>query len=617
MIAAPRRIESAVPGNRTMPHRPLSGRNDRISSVRNKGLACPDRPPGAPPRPFTASHQTMRMDIELRLRHLTCLQPEESADEPFAWVFYLALDGSTITQNRVNTDRLVSNVVVTGNTGSHGNLGVDEVEPGRHFPIPPGIGTYAATLKPIRISFGADMVVPGRVVGFFVLLDEDATSDHDIEVAHEKLIVRVQQRFNEFVQGISLSEVMIEAAQLRIGRPELDLPGAATEIIQARVDAFTDQVTGELEDYVQEVVIEESNVFQLVENFVDGDDFIGSFRFVPDERTMLASSLSVSVAGQVRFKPNDWRHVYDIGAEATARLVPGSEELARVGRVLSDSVGGRGEFVTSGQQLCIANGTRIGWTRHDLREQWDFAFGYPFAEVVWTIEGVDLPPGRAPGTVDVAKTVRRARTDVPPAGTRLQSATEERTVQVGHTRTRDGGVERLSLSNRPEDGQYALAVGLSIVLPNGVRIAVPPSEALFDGQSVRLDPGFLREYDACIATFDRRGRRSKTVDPWDLWGPYGREQILDRTTRELAVIAQVRGLSATRAAGLAAAAARQLDIAARLTADDGTGFAAGPAARVANAGAGTPAVALPDGVTPLPAAPPSLARSHAGPDHQR
>jgi hypothetical protein len=156
-------------------------------------------------------------------------------------------------------------------------------------------------------------------------------------------------------------------------------------------------------------VIEESNVIQLIENFFDHDDFMGSFKFVPDERAMLGSNLSMSFRDQVR-KRNDLSHVYDIHVDVSAQLVPGSEEIARTGSVLSDVIADRGEFVTSGQLLCIGNGTRVPWTRHDLKEQWDFAFNYPFAEAVWSIDGMDLPPGRDDGTLDFAKTVRRART---------------------------------------------------------------------------------------------------------------------------------------------------------------------------------------------------------------
>jgi hypothetical protein len=161
------------------------------------------------------------------------VQGDEDADEPFAWVFYLTLDGSTITQSKANPDRLVSTVVVKGNEGSHGNLGVDGVVAGRVFAIPASIGAYATSMRSIRISNPLEIVVPGRVVAFLVLLDEDVTSDADIEVAHEKVTRRVQDRFNEFLQDMSLNQIVIDAGQLMIGRPDLDLAGAATEICSA------------------------------------------------------------------------------------------------------------------------------------------------------------------------------------------------------------------------------------------------------------------------------------------------------------------------------------------------------------------------------------------------
>ena len=114
----------------------------------------------------------MRMDMQLRLQSLRCVQGDEDADEPFAWVFYLTLDGSTINQSKANPDRLVSTVVVKGNEGSHGNLGVDGVVAGRVFAIPASIGAYATSMRSIRISNPLEIVVPSRVVAFLVLLDE-------------------------------------------------------------------------------------------------------------------------------------------------------------------------------------------------------------------------------------------------------------------------------------------------------------------------------------------------------------------------------------------------------------------------------------------------------------
>jgi hypothetical protein len=90
----------------------------------------------------STEEQRMRIDLGLRLRDLTCVQPEQTDDESFASGFHCTLDGSTVVKRRVDTDR-------------------------------------AAT--PVRSAADADMVEPGRMVTGS--LDEDATSDHVVEFA--------------------------------------------------------------------------------------------------------------------------------------------------------------------------------------------------------------------------------------------------------------------------------------------------------------------------------------------------------------------------------------------------------------------------------------------------
>jgi len=503
----------------------------------------------------------MRTEIQLGLRHLKCLQPEDSADEPFAWVFYFTLDGTSIRQNSRNTDRLISNVLITGNPGSHGNLGVDEINPGQHFPIPASVNTYSSVVTPIRLNMlGQSLVIPARIGCFFVLLDEDATSDSAIETAHQRLRDFVQQRINGFIQDLSLNEILIRAGQLRSEQPNLALDDAAARALQEQIDAFTGTLVDQAVDLIEDVIVEESDIFELFDNWIDSDDLIGTFQFMPDERSLVQANLNMSFLGTVLYKPNDWRHWYDIGVDVKARLIPGSDEIQASNGLIDDSVVATGEFIIAEQQLCLDAGNRVGWQHHHLRERWDFSFNYPFLDVIWSIDGIELPGNRAAGTLDITKTVRKPRTDFLDKGISVPTVTEERQVTVRHERRRDNGIERLTVFNVPQDAQYPLTVGLAGVLPNGTRLPLGTSKALFDGQSVEVDNQFVESYLKCISKYDLPHRLIKRVTIKDLWGPYGRQKILDQVTQQLEVVADVRGLSAERRARLATAARQRLGL---------------------------------------------------------
>ncbi len=105
----------------------------------------------------------MRLDITFRLERLICLARNEGADEPYLWTFFLKLDGDTVRPSAADPDRFVGSVRATAPPGSHGNLGVEDVEREQRIAIPPERGVYTTELRPIGIPvLGQTYWVPGR-----------------------------------------------------------------------------------------------------------------------------------------------------------------------------------------------------------------------------------------------------------------------------------------------------------------------------------------------------------------------------------------------------------------------------------------------------------------------
>lgn len=79
---------------------------------------------------------------------------QRGADEPYLLDVFLKLDGETVRQSTADLDRFEGHVRVVTAPGSHGNLGVEDVEGEQRIPIPVERGVFTTDLQPIRRRIG-------------------------------------------------------------------------------------------------------------------------------------------------------------------------------------------------------------------------------------------------------------------------------------------------------------------------------------------------------------------------------------------------------------------------------------------------------------------------------
>jgi hypothetical protein len=124
----------------------------------------------------------MQFDVTAVVSNLQCTTPTDPGgeDEPYLWVFFAKLDGSTIRQRAAPAvNRLSASVEVHAGPGGHGNLGSSSAVSGSAIQVPPAVGRHETSLRPIPINIygGTQTVrvfVPGSLLAFALVIEEDA-----------------------------------------------------------------------------------------------------------------------------------------------------------------------------------------------------------------------------------------------------------------------------------------------------------------------------------------------------------------------------------------------------------------------------------------------------------
>src|SRR5437763_17191014 len=116
------------------------------------------------------------IDVRVELDTLKVITENEgSPDEPYLWVVYITVDGTTI-----NVANLAgSGARIHAPSGSHGDLGSasDDMEAGDHVDIPDAIGRFDTSL----ITDAVIGPTLSSVTVAVVALEEDATKDSAAE----------------------------------------------------------------------------------------------------------------------------------------------------------------------------------------------------------------------------------------------------------------------------------------------------------------------------------------------------------------------------------------------------------------------------------------------------
>jgi hypothetical protein len=138
----------------------------------------------------------VRLDLE-KLKVVA--KNESSADEPFLWVVYIKVDGSTVTIS----DLAHSSATVHAPSGSHGDLGSasDDMEKGESVNIPDAIGrwdTPLSTINGLPDSLANDLSLVSVLV---VAVEEDGTKDSAAEEGRKALVKTLKSELNKAIQA--------------------------------------------------------------------------------------------------------------------------------------------------------------------------------------------------------------------------------------------------------------------------------------------------------------------------------------------------------------------------------------------------------------------------------
>jgi hypothetical protein len=471
----------------------------------------------------------MNLDLDFRLTELFSIVPNESADEPYMWVFFLKLDGDTVRQVVPNALGLQGTVQVTTAGGSQGNLGATGVKSQRSIPVPTHIGSHLTRLRPISITFASQrFFVPGQFVAVAVVLEEDNSPSDGIENGHQSLRLLIEQRVNDFVSAQDLAEIF------SLGNERVQEFGGALQdhignIVNERFDALIQEIRDNAKSVITLELLD-AHTLGAIWEFLDADDLINAvtFRFnersiLNDENGMNRSLLEFIIAADEEEGEID--AMYRVVGQMNAMVQSSRSDVRQTSEALDSTVADTGQHTFTERAICISPGQQAEWTRFDQRERETFDFLYPFLPVTWSIEGQAM---NAPsGEIRLTKTCTFPFFD-PNKPSRPGYRAETKEIAILYETFRDGMLPGIRLRNRPEDGNYFFNLQVGVVVGGTTNRVIANFDLAFDGQA--LTSPFYKEYDNCL---DRifGYKQFRRVGPRELWGPFDRKRWLDEQVR--------------------------------------------------------------------------------------
>jgi len=191
------------------------------------------------------------LDVRLTLQRIICYQAGESEHaEPYLWPVFFKIDGDSVFLD-LSTGKLSGKATVVAPNGAPRNLGRKNVHSGDWVPIPPAIGEYATTLKPIpvRPALGALVDVPSLMGCVAVLMEEDNTPDNVVVNAYGAMRDALQAELDGLIPTLGFDNQDVDDAE-----------------VQAIVTRVRSAVAASMRS---------SSLFDLLKTVLDPDDPIG------------------------------------------------------------------------------------------------------------------------------------------------------------------------------------------------------------------------------------------------------------------------------------------------------------------------------------------------------
>jgi hypothetical protein len=242
--------------------------------------------------------------VWMKLDHIHCYDEGDGwgSAEPYLWTIFFKVDGESVFV--IDALRLSGNAVVRSTPGSHGNLGVDDVDAGDDFPVPAVLGEWNPFLSPIPVP---DSIRPfvddvGGIVGVAcVLMEADNVTDDGAEAGHQALNGAVRSAMDEVIATRSFTNPDIDSAEI-------------------------DQYMSDIQSRVQDAVEGEQNLFENLWSFLNPDDTIG-FRVFYFKHDELAAGATIPFSQRWR-NEGDWELFGHISASVAcpARALAGLSE---------------------------------------------------------------------------------------------------------------------------------------------------------------------------------------------------------------------------------------------------------------------------------------------------
>jgi hypothetical protein len=494
----------------------------------------------------------MIFNVDVKLTDLFCGIPTDSdGDDPYLLTYYVKLDGTNVRQRPGDWQHFTGTVDVVAPPGGQGDLGARGVQSGRSIPVPPGLGAWSTSLKPIIIDvLGTRFFAPGTVIVFAIAIAEEGLPGHITRKVFNEVVSFVRNQINDFINGIDLLEVQQSAAQAGQSVPVF---------LRGRINQFADDLKHTVHNYVhdqfEQAILSEvfsPSLFDKAVGIVDAissidpDEPIGNGAHIATgEDELLNNTLAVFWTGNMKADKGDPASgEYDIHGELRANIHFTSADISG-GDAPSTVTAPAGAPMTVTFQkdhifFCVYAGTTVQLTSFSHTQTYTIRREYPFATYRYSIAGQVLDLNSTSVLIRTMVRFQRFNEDTThPVRPFIENVEEERAVTVHFSSSVPANAPQLqvlSITNDPADGSYDIDLQVGFVVPGSGGAIVAPVATVplsFTGQTLEFPPDFADHMKQCLSNFvGTRWAKSKRFNPRDP-GPYERLRQFEEIAQQL------------------------------------------------------------------------------------